>query len=64
MIVLLWVGNCHVISPVSISTAVISPIELLNIRTLLIMINENLELDIVKESSVCKFQHSKPSLLL
>ena len=61
---LLCVGSCQIITPVSISTAVISPIELLNITLSFITINENLELDIVKESSVFKFQHSLPLLIL
>ena len=61
---LLCVGSCHVISPVAISTAVMSPIELVNTIISLIKINENLEFEIVNESSVCKFQHSEPSFIL
>jgi hypothetical protein len=41
-----------VIKPDSISTAVISPIELLKTTKSPIIINENFESDIVKESSV------------
>ena len=61
---LLCVGSCHVINPVLISIAVMSPIELLNITISLIIISENFELDIVKDSSVLKFHHSEPSLTL
>ena len=61
---LLWVGSCHVINPVSISTPVISPIELLKTTLSSIIINEKFELDIVNDSSVGKFQHSEPSLIL
>ena len=61
---LLCVGNCHVIKPVSISTAVISPIELLKITLSFKIIKEYLIFEIVNESSVCKFQHSEPSLIL
>ena len=41
-----------------------SPIELLKTIMSPIIINEYLEFDIVKESSVCKFQHSDPSSIL
>ena len=61
---LLCVGNCQVIRPESISTAVTSPIELVKIINSPKIINEKFELDIVKESSVGKFQHSDPSLIL
>ena len=61
---LLCVGSCQIINPVSTSTAVISPIELLKIIALSIMISEYLEFDIVKESSVFKFQYSEPLLIL
>ena len=64
MILLLWVGNCHTIKPVSMSVAVISPIELLKITILSTIINENFEFDIVNEFSVCKFQHSDPFSIL
>ena len=64
IIELLCVGSCQTINPDSMSTAVISPIELLNITLLSRIINENFEFEIVKESSVCKFQHSEPSLIL
>ena len=64
MIKSLCVGSCHVIKPDSISTAVISPMELLNITLSFTIINEYLVFEIVNESSVCKFQHSEPSLIL
>ena len=43
------------------STAVISPIELLKIIKLSLIINENFDFETVKEPSVCTFQHSEPS---
>ena len=61
---LLWVGSCQVIKPESISTAVTSPIELVKIINYPSIINEKFELDIVKESSVGRFQHSEPSWIL
>ena len=61
---LLCVGTCQVIKPVSILTAVISPIELLKIIFSFEIINECCAFDIVKESSVDRFQHSDPSSML
>ena len=58
---LLWVGSCQAIKPVSISTAVISPIELLKIIKSSIIIKEFFVSDIAKESSVWKFHNSDPS---
>ena len=52
------------IKPVSISTAVISPKELLKMTLSFKIIKEYLVFEIVKESSVCKFQNSEPSLVL
>ena len=54
-------GSCHCINPEDMSTAVISPIELLKIIKLPLIINENFDFETVKESSVCTFQHSEPS---
>ena len=52
------------IKPVLISTAVISPMELLKITLSFKIIREYLVFEIVNESSVCKFQHSDPFLIL
>ena len=64
MILLLWVGSCQVIKPDSISTAVISPMELLKTTKSPMMIREFFVSDIAKESSVWKFHISDPSSVL
>ena len=54
---LFWVGSCQFINPDSISTAVISPIELLKITKSFKIISENFELgfhQLVKECEVLK----------
>ena len=45
------------------STAVISPIELVKITSLSVTIKEYFVFEIIKETSVGKFQHSEPSLI-
>ena len=64
MILLLWVGSCQVIKPDLISTAVISPIELLKTTKSPMMIREFFVSYIAKESSVWKFHTSDPSAAL
>jgi hypothetical protein len=60
---LFCVGSCHSIKPDEISTAVISPRELLYITKLSFINIENFEFETVKESSVFIFQHSVPSFI-
>ena len=61
---LFCVGSCHLIKPDNISTAVISPIELLKIKTPSLITIEYLDSETVKDSSVLTLQHSEPSSML